>query len=708
MSVETEANEVQNRWRHAPSLHPQSTSRRASWLEVLFDIVVAGAMTAAGTAVGDGTVVGTYMPFLLEFSAIFFAWTAFTFFQNRFSVDDLMHRLLTFGLMLAIALLGLTSARALSGDTRTFSWSYVAIDSVLALLYARTYISIVEARDFTRHYGTRYAIGAGLWVVAALVPQRWVFVCWCAGAGLGLSFPMSRRGRELAVDRPPDARHLSERYGLITSMVLGQGLLAVLSVLVSNTTRLMPAVVALVLLLFCSIWWLYFDDVARSSIRTERAAPFVWIYGHLPFLLGLVTLAAGIRRLVRLDVDAPMDTPVRALLAGGLGLTLLSLALIDSVTERRTAELGDRARVNARIAAALLSLLLYPIGSTFGPVGLLCLATVPCVAQVAFDLMMAPLAASYVQAAQESVLELARVRFREPKPINSRLARVGEAVRKGAPSELKRDFYSFFMEGPWSRLVVSLVFIYLTINATFAGLYLLEPGAIGGAHSRSFADAFYFSVQTFSTIGYGVLTPATPYGNLVVTAEAAVGLLAAAFATGLMFAKAARPHSGTLFSNVFVVTRRNGVPTVTFRVGNARGNDVVDASVTVTVLKSEVSQEGEQLRRMYELPLVRSRSPIFTMTWVVMHHVTDDSPLAGVNWLDPELSLAIIVTIVGHDGTYGQTTYARHLYYPENARVGQRFVDVMSQLPDGRMAIDYSRFHDTVADGTASLPPTSG
>jgi inward rectifier potassium channel len=696
MATEPTPQEAQNRWRHAPSLHTVHAGRRASWLEILYDIVVAGKLIAAGKALGDGSATGTYMPFVLQLAAVFFAWNAFTFYQNRFAVDDLLHRILVAAMMLALAMLGLSAARVLTGETRAFSAAYAVIDAILAIMYARTFVSIQSARDFTRYYAMAYAIGAVIWLVAVFAPPRWVFVAWSAGVGLGFWFPMSRRARELATERPPDARHLAERYGLVTSMVLGQVLLSVYSGMNEGSAPASPFVAGLVLLLVCSLWWLYFDDVAGSSIRGERAAPFVWVYSHLPLLLGFATLGAGLRRLVRTDADATMDVAVRALLAGGLCLVLLALALIDSVTERRAAELGDRARVNARIAAAALSLMLYPIGATFGPIGLLCLATVPCVAQVVFDLMMAPFAASYAQATQESLEALARRALPSEPPDRRRPSRVGDAVRKGAPSELKRDFYFFFMEGPWSRLVVSLVFMYVAINTAFAGLYLLEPGAIGGAHSRSFADAFFFSVQTFSTIGYGVLTPATPYGNLVVTAEAAVGLLSAAFATGLMFAKAARPHSSTLFSNVFVVNRRNDIPLVTFRVGNARGNDVVDASITVTVLKDEISREGEHLRRMHELRLVRSRSPVFTMTWVVMHEIDEHSPLAKVDWSDPKDLIAIIVTLVGHDGTYGQTTYARHVYYPEDARVGHRFVDVTHALPDGRTEIDYSLFHDTV------------
>jgi inward rectifier potassium channel len=263
------------------------------------------------------------------------------------------------------------------------------------------------------------------------------------------------------------------------------------------------------------------------------------------------------------------------------------------------------------------------------------------------------------------------------------------------------------MAGPWSRLIVSLVFMYLATNVCFAGLYLLEPGSINNAHSKSFADAFYFSVQTFSTIGFGVLTPATPYGNIVVTAEAAVGLLGAALATGLMFAKATRPRSSALFSNVAVVTQHEGIPTLIFRVGNARGNDVVDATISVTALRDEISAEGNHLRRQRDLKLLRSRSPFFVMTWVVLHPIDDESPLRDVDWDNPQNLLAVVATLVGHDGTYGQTTYARQLYTPDKIRHHHRFVDVISQLPDGRLMIDYTQFHDTLPDRDAQDAPPS-
>jgi inward rectifier potassium channel len=708
MSAASSEPDVHSRWRHAPSLQPRNAGRRASWLEILYDVVVAGTMMALGRALAARTGPGAFMPFALAFGAVFFAWTAFTFYQNRFSIDDLSHRLLVGAKLLSLLVLGVSATRVLGSDTRTFSLAYAGIELVLAVVYARTFVSVPEARALTRYYGRVYLVGAVLWAAAAFVPSKWVFALWGVGVALGFSFPMYRRSRELALERPPDGRHMAERYGLVTSMALGQAVLAVFAWMTGDQadTVFVPAIA---FFLWLSIWWLYFDDVANSSLRVDRVAPLVWAYSHLPLLFGITTAAAGVERLVHLEASAKVDDVTRGLLAGGLGLVLFALALIDTVTERRNAELGDRARVNARIAGSVLALLLYPIGAAVGPIALLAIAAVVCMTEVVFDLMMAPIVATIGESAGAEMLELARRRI-AGEDTTRRGPPTGQTVRKGAPSELRRDFYFFFMEGPWSRLVLSLVFAYLTINAAFAALYLLEPGAIGGARgAHSFADAFFFSVQTFSTIGYGVLTPATPYGNLVVTAEAAVGLLSAAFATGLMFAKAARPHSSTLFSKVVVVTRRNGVPMLVFRVGNARGNDVVDATITVTALKEEISREGEHLRRMHELKLVRSRSPIFTMTWVVMHEIDDHSPLRHVDWSNPKDMSLLVVTLVGHDGTYGQTTYARKMYYPEDVRVGHRFVDVMSLLPDGRMAIDYSRFDDTVPEpASASLPENDG
>src|SRR5205814_3376023 len=126
-----------------------------------------------------------------------------------------------------------------------------------------------------------------------------------------------------------------------------------------------------------------------------------------------------------------------------------------------------------------------------------------------------------------------------------------------------------------------------------------------------FGDAFFFSVQTLSTIGYGVMSPKGVYGSAVVTFEAFVGLLGMAMASGLMFSKFARPTARVLFASKMVIAKRDGKPCLLLRVANGRGNDVVEASLRVSVLKEEVTAEGEKMRRFHDLELLRNQPPLF-------------------------------------------------------------------------------------------------
>ncbi|MEZ4462185.1 MAG: ion channel [bacterium] len=372
-------------------------------------------------------------------------------------------------------------------------------------------------------------------------------------------------------------------------------------------------------------------------------------------------------------------------------MTFFSVGLIDSVTERRQAELSDRARVNVRFFSAIAILLLGQIGSSMSSGLFMGIVAIICLAQVIFDMMMAPLEDNKVESLK--VAEVAR-RREAGEAVASGRRDISEAVRTGTPADLRRDFYFFFMQGSWTRLIFVLTFLYVVLNIVFAALYLLEPGSI--KPDQTFTDAFFFSVQTMAPIGYGVLSPATEYANMLVTAEAAFGIFGTALATGLMFAKASRPQASVLFSDVMVVNTRNGKPTLTFRAGNARGNEVVDASISVSALVDEISAEGDHIRRVLDLKLQRDRTPIFALSWSVMHVIDEDSPLFGIDFANPSSPLlAIIVTMIGHDSTYGQQTFARHMYTPDQIREKERFVDVMSQLEDGRLLIDFSKFHLT-------------
>ena len=259
-----------------------------------------------------------------------------------------------------------------------------------------------------------------------------------------------------------------------------------------------------------------------------------------------------------------------------------------------------------------------------------------------------------------------------------------------------RDLYHNLLILPWPIFLVVLAFVYLGLNIFFALLYLLGGDAIANARPGAFADAFFFSVETLSTISYGQMSPATLYGHIVMTGEALVGLMLIAVAAGLMFARFSRPTARVLFSKVAVIAPHDGVPTLTLRLANVRRNQILEAQVSVTLVRDERTAEGEWMRRFYDLRLARHRSPIFAMTFTVMHEIDPTSPLskATPSSLAAE-SAEIVVTVLGIDEVTVQPVYARASYLAHEVLWNRRFVDVFTQTEAGRLAIDYRLFHDT-------------
>jgi inward rectifier potassium channel len=259
-----------------------------------------------------------------------------------------------------------------------------------------------------------------------------------------------------------------------------------------------------------------------------------------------------------------------------------------------------------------------------------------------------------------------------------------------------RDFYYGFMTLPVPALLGLFILVFILVNLAFAALYFIT-GGIAGARPGDFGDDVFFSVQTLSTTGYGALYPKSQTANIIASFEIMAGLLGTALATGMLFARLSRPRAHVLFSRVAVLHKRNGRDTLMFRVSNQRRNQITDARMTVITLQDETDDHGQVMRRQAELKLERDRSPVFSLSWSVMHVVDETSPLFGLDAAAmARCGTVLICTLNGLDDTLLATVVARYFYGAEDIRFGHRFVDIFDRHEDGSFAIDYTKFHDTI------------
>jgi len=272
----------------------------------------------------------------------------------------------------------------------------------------------------------------------------------------------------------------------------------------------------------------------------------------------------------------------------------------------------------------------------------------------------------------------------------------------GAPATPLRDFYHSLLRQSWRVTFAVITAVFLTVNGLFAFAYL-AVGGIHNARAGSFADAFFFSVQTFGTIGYGAFYPESTGANLVMVAESIVSLTMVALATGLVFAKFSRPTARMDFTHHAVISPMNGVPTLAFRIGNRRGNRIVDAQIRVALTRTERTSEGKVFYRMIDLALSRDRVPSLSRSWNVLHVIEGQSPLLGATPESLERDeVELIASVVGYDDTTMQAIHASHLYMTRAIVWGARHADILTELPDGTLLVDVNNFH--VLEPTSATP----
>lgn len=267
-------------------------------------------------------------------------------------------------------------------------------------------------------------------------------------------------------------------------------------------------------------------------------------------------------------------------------------------------------------------------------------------------------------------------------------------VTHGLQREVLLDLYHSFMTVSWPTLIVSFAVFFVTFNLLFALLYSLSPGSIANLNPPGFWGNFFFSIETFATVGYGDMHPQTVYGHIFGGIEIFLGMLSMALMTGAMFARFSRPRARFLFARYGVVRPMDGRLTLMFRAANARQNIIMEASAQLRLLRDAVTTEGYRYRRIVDLPLVRSQHPVFLLGWNLMHVLDANSALTGETPESLAQSQAMfLLTLSGTDETTGQVLMARYAYGNDAIRWNHAFRDVLHTGSDGLEHFDYDKFH---------------
>lgn len=276
--------------------------------------------------------------------------------------------------------------------------------------------------------------------------------------------------------------------------------------------------------------------------------------------------------------------------------------------------------------------------------------------------------------------------------------------RKGLGFWGSLSLYHWLLTMAWDGFFALIAAVYLGTNAVFGTAYFLcGPGAIAGMTSTGSArwlDAFFFSVHTLATIGYGSMSPASFAANALVTVEALVGLLGIALVTGMLFARFSRPTAHVVFSRHAVIAPYQGGTAFMFRIANARSSQLIEVEAKI-VAGMFAQTDGHTTRRFTPVSLERNRVAFFPLTWTVVHPIVPGSPLWALTETDlRERGAEFMVLLTAIDETFSQTVHARTSYRYDEIRWGARFTDIFERDDDANdLSVDIGRLH-----GTESVP----
>jgi low temperature requirement protein LtrA len=354
--------------------------RRATWIELFFDLVFVAAVSQLANALAAEPTTARFFEFLGLFVPVWWAWMGFTFYANRFDTDDLVYRLLLLLAMFGVAALATTIPSVFRGATQGFPIAYVAVRLVLIALYARASRHVPEARGLVRVYIRAFSFAVLIWLASLAFDAPWAYVVWGIALAVELSAPI--RAWRFLPDAPVDSHHLPERFGLLTLIVLGESVLAVVLGVSKISWDGGSAVAAAAgFIVAASLWWIYFDFLDEGALTARGLfGGLTYTYMNYFVVVGLAALGAGVKLAILAAGGDHHYDDTSWILSAGLALTMVGLGVIQLVAGTVVVDTD----VVLRLATAAIALLLIPFD--LSPLAVVSIFAGVLVAQVVYEL----------------------------------------------------------------------------------------------------------------------------------------------------------------------------------------------------------------------------------------------------------------------------------------------------------------------------------
>lgn len=367
--------------------------RHASWLELFYDLVFVAAVAQLATSFGEDYSWSGILRFSVLFVPVWWAWVGHTFYLTRFDTEDVGHRLLTFAQMTAATSLAVHVPAALGATSAGFALSYATVRFILVAEYLRAGRHIPAVRPLTSRYAIGFGVAASLWALSVLIPVPWRFGFW--GTALVVDFLTPLTAGQLHIRFPPHLMHLPERFGLFTIIVIGEAVVSVVMGIGSGgLTRQSSMAGMMGLLVAFALWWGYFEGAKGAAVRALSVRRHVrryqlWLYSHLPLLMGITATAVGVKHVLHLPPGKALPFPEGWLLSLSVAASVLALSAIFLAAYSGSTRHLHRFLI-PHYVIALLGIATGAVSGILPGIALLGILTLLCIAQIIFSLREMP------------------------------------------------------------------------------------------------------------------------------------------------------------------------------------------------------------------------------------------------------------------------------------------------------------------------------